>query len=57
MNIGKKIIEIRKKNNLSQEELAKMFFVKDRLYQVGNVEKVIPILKQLLKLVINLMFL
>ena len=34
--IGKKLLELRKKKNLSQEELAEKVVVSRQLYQIGN---------------------
>ena len=34
--IGKKLLELRKKKNLSQEELAEKVVVSIQLYQIGN---------------------
>lgn len=34
--IGKKLLELRKKKNLSQEELAEKVWVSRQLYQIGN---------------------
>ena len=50
MNIGKKIIEIRKKNNLSQEELAKMFFVTRQTISSWECGKSYPDIETIIKI-------
>ena len=50
MNIGKKIIEIRKKNNLSQEDLAKMFFVTRQTISSWECGKSYPDIETIIKI-------
>ena len=72
MNIGEKIIEIRKERKMTQEDFAKVckelhengikvvldgvFNHVGRGFQIGNMRKVIQICKQLFKSVMNLIF-
>ena len=42
MNIGNQILNIRKENQLTQEEFGKLFHVTDKLFQIGKTGKVIP---------------
>lgn len=41
MNIGSKIIEIRKKRNMTQEDFAKIFHVQDKRFLIWKIKKVI----------------
>lgn len=52
MNVGKKIIEIRKERNMTQEDFAKVFHVTRQIngLLVTRKEEVLPIIKRAVEL-------